>query len=402
MTAIPVVEPESNKGMDTGKEATTYPAMTATLRLTEQIRLKNRAYFAPMGIDVASDDGRATPELIDFYRNVIAGGAGMVVLGNATVDPASRLHQRGLCLYEDEHAEALRPLFELGRQHHCEVVVQLQHYGAQGSTQLTATELMSPSGIACQRMSKKDPDYKVVAMTQMDINRVKRHFVRAAGLVWQAGGRMVQLQASNGYLLSSFLSPYTNKRTDDYGGTGHKRMQMLCEVVHDIRQAYPELAISVRLGIDDGLSEQGQKPELIAPHLHRLEELGVAALTLSVSIGETFELLVDASDEARQRMASGVRLIRRYCSLPLGFAGLIDGLDSAEQARLELGVDLVGMTRALFADNDLINKSLAGQHQQIHRCRFDGNCFRDKSNPAAERVFCCVNPRYLRPDHIVY
>lgn len=379
-----------------------YSSVEQPLELSNGVVLKNRLYFAPMGIDVSHDDGMASQEFIDFYLGIISGGAGMVVLGNASVDPSTRLHKEGLCIHNQAHADALASLFAAGKKNNCQVVVQLQHYGAQGSTSLTQEPLMSPSGVACRRMKDKDKEYSVKVMSQEDIDSVKRQFVRAAGFAKKAGARLVQLQASNGYLLSSFLSPYTNQRIDKYGGSAENRMQLLIEVISEIRAHHPELGVCVRLGIDDGLGSRGQQPELIAPYIRKLEKLDIYALTLSVSIGETFSMLVDSTNEAKSRLAGGILEIRKHCTLPLGFAGLIGNLEDAVRARKELKVDFVGMTRALFADNDLINKSLAGQHESIQFCNFEGNCFRDKSNPLAKRVYCCVNPKYLRPSHITY
>tara|TARA_Y100001956_G_C4128098_1_gene191508 strand:- start:1520 stop:2674 length:1155 start_codon:yes stop_codon:yes gene_type:complete len=382
--------------------ANEYDRVIEPLALSNTMILKNRLYFAPMGIDVADKDGTASQEFIDFYLNIIAGGVGMVVLGNASIHPTTRLHEKGLCLHNETQAKALSPLFVAGKKHGCKVVVQLQHYGAQGSMSLTGKPLLSPSGIACKRMQAKEHDYQVSTMSQEDINSVKQQFVIAAGLAKQAGAELVQLQASNGYLLSSFLSPYTNQRTDKYGGSGESRFQLLLEVIQEIKASHPELGICVRLGIDDGLGEAGQRPELLSPYIRKLEASGIYALTLSVSIGETFSMLVDATEEAKIRLASGISEIRKNCTIPLGFAGLIGSLEDAVRVRNELQVDLVGMTRALFADNELINKSVSGRKSDIHFCKFDGHCFRDKSNPQAERVYCCVNPQYLRPSNINY
>ncbi|GAU04660.1 hypothetical protein BSLA_02r2439 [Burkholderia stabilis] len=106
--------------------------------------------------------------------------------------------------------------------------------------------------------------------------------------------------------------------------------------------------------------------------------------------------------ETRQLLLSGVRSIRSTVSIPIGFAGFVGSLSEIEALVADGTADLVGMTRALFADNDLILKSVAGQAHLINACRFDGNCFRDKSNPNLDRVYCCVNPNYRRPTHIKY
>lgn len=99
-------------------------------------------------------------------------------------------------------------------------------------------------------------------------------------------------------------------------------------------------------------------------------------------------------------MVDVVSTIRGFASVPVGFAGLIDGLGDAERIISSGVADFVGMGRALFADNDLIRKTLAGQESTIFRCLWDGQCSKDKFNPKYSRVYCCVNPKYLRPTKI--
>lgn len=327
----------------------------------------------------------------------------MVVLGNSSVDSATRLHRRGLCLHDERHAQDLAPLIAYGADRGCTVAVQLQHYGPQGSTQQTGVPLLGPSGLPCRRMQKADPSYRTLAMSPFDIRAARRQFTRAACLAKRAGAKLVQLQASNGYLLSSFLSPYTNKREDEYGGTPLRRARFLLEVIHDIRMATEDsLDISVRLGIDDCLGTRGQQPHLLKDVVTALSQAGVVAIMCSMSIAETFDHLIRPSAETREALVQGVRLIRSASSVPVGFAGFVGTLDQIESHLTTGTADLVGMTRALFADNELIIKSIARQDHLIHACRFDGNCFRDKNNPQLDRVYCCVNPNYRRPSQISY
>jgi len=335
------------------------------------IHLKNRVYFAPMGIDAASPDGGFSDEMLGFYQGIVDGGCGMVILGNSAIDASTRLQERGLCLYNESQAEALRPIIEYGRSNDCEIVVQLQHYGAQGGCQLTNEPVLSPSGVACRRMAKT-PGYRVKTMLISDIEAVRQQFIRAARLAKHAGARLVQLQASNGYLL---------------GGDSSRRLKLLIEVISDILNDVADLHVSVRIGIDDCVEQGGQTPDQIASVIHQLEDAGA---------------LIHKTSESEHRLHDGVRMIRNATELPLGFAGFVNDLDAAERAMDDVGVDLVGMTRALFADNDLVRKTIEGQANQINGCLYDGNCFKDKSNPSLDRVYCCVNPKYKRPASIQY
>ncbi|MGN7980287.1 oxidoreductase [Burkholderia sp. 22313] len=389
--------------MTTHVDVDRYSAALSPLRIGRMERVKNRVYFAPMGIDLADDDGSLSEPMLDFYKGMIQGGCGMVVLGNSSIDPSTRLQSRGLCLYTTRHANRIALVIAYGADHDCRVAVQLQHYGAQGNCQHTSTPLLSPSGIPCRRMQNIDPTYRVRPMDLSDIAIVRAQFVRAAGLARQAGADLVQLQASNGYLLSSFLSPYTNRRTDDYGGTPMRRARLLLEVIDDIRSATGNsLDISIRLGIDDCLGDAGQRPHLLHEVTRALEQAGVAAIMCSISIGETFDRMIHPTPETRRLLLEGVRSIRSTVSIPIGFAGFVGSLSEVETLVADGTTDLVGMTRALFADNDLIRKSVAGQAHLVDACRFDGNCFRDKGNPDLDRVYCCVNPNYRRPAHIKY
>ena len=379
-----------------------FKLVNAPLELSDRIVIKNRIYFAPMGIDMADGDGGFSCEMGEFYQGIIDGGCGMVVLGNASIHPSTQLHGRGLCLHNENHAKTLASIIKYGVAKQCPVVIQLQHYGAQGSTARTGLPVISPSGRACSRMTKNDPQYRVRQMDESDIVVVKQQFLDAAIRAQGAGATMIQLQAANGYLLSSFLSPLTNQRTDLYGGSPLRRARLLLEVVESIGTYCPGLGVLVRLGIDDCMERDGQEPRLLHEVIVALELAGVKAISCSMAIGETFHQLLGRSDQARLKLLNGVREIRDVSNIPIGFSGFVASLEEAE-LHLSDGIsDFVGMTRALFADNDLVRKSLDGNSNAVQKCLFDGNCFRDKGNPDLDRVYCCVNKKYLRPIYVQY
>lgn len=370
------------------------------LAMGTHLSLKNRLYFAPMGIDLATADGSLSEEMLTFYKHIIDGGCAMVVLGNSSIAPSTRLHARGLCLHTADNVARLAPLVEYGHQRDCPVVVQLQHYGAQGGTQISGQPLFCPSRSALAGAAGVD---SLVEMSVADIDRVCEQFAQAARRAQQAGAKMVQLQASNGYLLSSFLSPHTNHRRDAYGASPLRRARFLLEVIERIHQVTGgALDVSVRLGIDDCLGEAGQRPELLEHVVPALGEAGAAAIMCSITLKETFRYMLCANPEIQRQFVEGVSLIKSLTALPVGYAGFIGSLQEAETQLQQGHCDLIGMSRALFADNELISKSLAGREDQVNQCRFDGNCFRDKSNPQLDRVYCCVNERYKRPAHIHY
>lgn len=375
-----------------------YRHVLAPLDLSPELRLKNRIFFAPMGIDLADQAGCFTQPMLSFYQSIMGGGCAMAFLSNATVSASSRLQSAGLGLYEQRQADALKPLLKRSAEMEVPVGIQLQHYGGQGTTLLTGSALLTPSGVPCARVAKLDPNYRVRVMDEHDIAEVIEQFAHSAWLAWSSGARLVQLQASNGYLLGSFLSPATNQRTDRYGGSEENRARLLLDVIRAIRlRTDPYFMITVRLGIDDRLGPAGLRFQELNETVQALCQAGITALECSMCVGTTFNQFLVFSTAMDDYLQAGVKAIKAVSSVPVGFAGFVDGLEKAERLLADGVCDLVGMSRALFADNDLINKTLEGRSRQINRCLWDGNCFKDKSNPRFDRVYCCVNPNYPRP-----
>ncbi|KFA59210.1 hypothetical protein A9G48_08125 [Gilliamella sp. wkB18] len=378
--------------------------LLSPLHFENGISIKNRLFLSSIGLDLAKPTGECSEELINFYKKIIDGGVGMIIIGNSTVSPSSRLHERGLALYEWKHAQALKPIFEYAHQKNVLVVVQLQHYGAQGSSKHTNCPLLSPSGQFSQKMKKKFPEDKVIEMSISDIENVIEEFAHSAWLVQQAGGKAIQIQAANGYLISSFLSPYTNKRTDDYGGTPKKRALILIKIIEAIQvKTKYNLSIFIRLGIDDYFdNEEGQKPEYLEEVIHELEQLGIDGIECSMCIGETFyKFLSGYNQNSKNRIFSGASKIKSYTTkIPVGCTGLVHSILDAEEQLHKYKLDYIGMARALFADPKLLSKFF--EKREINACRFDGFCFKDKSNPKLDRVYCCVNPDYLRDSQTKY
>ena len=362
------------------------------------VTFRNRVVLASMGLDMAEDDGRMSPRLVEFYRGIMAGGAGAIVLSNASVSPNTALFPRALKLFNDDHVAALAPLMQEAAEQDVVVGVQLQHYGGQGMTHCTPTDvLLTPSGIRSALTGPIDPARRFRAMDGDDIANVVAEFAQAAARARQAGARFIQIQAANGYLLSSFLSKATNRREDAYGGSPERRARLLIEVVRAVRAAIGEDAVlGLRLGIDDRLGPAGMEPADITPVIPDLEAAGVDLFEISFCVAETFQALAQNTPEVRRLMAAQVKDFRSRARRPVGFAGFIGGL--AEGCRLiDAGViDYIPMARALLADNDLVRKEVSGREDEVHRCLWDGQCFKDRYTPNFDRVRCCVNPKYLR------
>lgn len=381
--------------MEAGRQQ--YPSLFSPLSVNG-LELPNRLFFPSMGIDMANLDGTFSDGLSEFYEGLVESGCGLVVLSNATVSPDSVHQLRGLRMYQEYHADALAGFIARSAARGVTVGVQLQHYGGQTGTRHTGKPVLTPSGVPSPSAAKRDPNYQAVAMSLDQIQEVQSQFVQAARLCARAGARFIQFQSSNGYFLSSFLSPFTNRRADGYGGDPIKRARLLLEIIGETRKAVgKEVSLGVRLQVDDCIGPEGLVAEQLAWVVPLLEQAGVDIIEASMSTAETFHALFERTPETELHLQRQVKKVKGYATVPVGFAGFIDSMETAERLVTEGVADMAGMARALFADNDLIIKSVWGQRQNIHWCQWDGKCFRDKSNPAFNRVYCCVNPKYKRP-----
>jgi 2,4-dienoyl-CoA reductase-like NADH-dependent reductase (Old Yellow Enzyme family) len=378
------------------------PPMPATqaLHFGTHAVAKNRLYFSSLGMDLCNEHGFPGPEFFAVYQSLMDGGCGFGFLGNANVDADSRYNSRGLALTTPAHTQALRPLFQAARERGFLLGVQLQHYGPQAIPSEHGI-ILSPSGIASATVLDAFPQARAVAMSHEQILRCIDQFSAAARLAQQAGASLIQIQASNGYLVSSFLSPKTNRREDEWGGSPVKRARLLLSIVEGIRKATDDkVAITVRLGMDDGLGEEGQHAGLLGDVVVALEASGVSAITCSTGISETFRFFFKNKEKALAMSREGCRYLKSFVQIPLGFTGSVKNVAQANEIIESGDADFVGFGRAMLADNHFVAKELAGRKDLVTRCRGDDFCFRDKKEPMATRVYCCVNPDYRRPEKL--
>lgn len=369
------------------------------LLLRDRPFAKNRLYFAPMGLDLCDASGTPGDEFLSQYTRFLKGGFGFGFMGNSSVDTSVGYNQRGHTLVASDQAEKLSPLFELSRHLNVPLGVQLQHYGAQGIPRTPEAPLMTPSGHISSSTRRRVPQTQARIMSEGDIWHIIALFLTSARYAVGAGCRLIQIQASNGYLISSFLSPATNTRDDEWGGTPLRRARFLVELVRKLRQVLPDdVDVTVRIGVDDGLGEDGQLPELLGDVVPAVAEAGASAIACSVGIAETFSKFFSSPDDTIACLRKAVRLLKRNTPIPMGFTGSLTSLLQAE-AILESGdADFIGFARAALANPNLVNADLSGFNPQ--QCKGDAFCFRDKREEQATRVYCCVNPSYRRPEQL--
>lgn len=193
------------------------------------IQLKNRLIRSATQEGAAKQDGHITSELIDIYKELAVGGVGATITSMIGIDENSRVFPHMVKAYSDNFIVELSELIKVSHEQDCKVIVQLVHCGAKASPD-NGNRPIAPSDIVLS------VDRTAQEMTKEDIQNVILNFALAAEACKAAGADGVQIHGAHGYLLSQFLSPFFNKRSDEYGGGTANRARIVFEVYDAIRQ----------------------------------------------------------------------------------------------------------------------------------------------------------------------
>ena len=254
--------------------------------------LKNRVVVSPMAQYKARDGYPDDWHLVHLGERA-KGGAGLVVTEMTCVSPEGRISPGCTGMYEAGHEAAWTRVVDfVHRETTAKICFQVGHSGPKGSTQLGWQEADAPleSGnwpvMAASAVPWSPRNQVPKAMDRGDMDRVLDEFVRAARMAARAGFDMIEIHAAHGYLLSSFITPLTNRREDEYGGTLDNRLRFPLEVIRAVREAWPEeRPMSVRISAHDWRGDEGITPTDAVEIARRLREAGVDIC--DVSAGQT-------------------------------------------------------------------------------------------------------------------
>jgi len=265
--------------------------MFAPFRLRD-LRLKNRVVVSPMA-QYKAVDGCPTDWHLVHYGERAKGGAGLVCIEMTCVSPEGRITPGCTGLYAPEHEAAWKRIVDfVHAESDAKICCQLGHSGGKGSTQLGWEQMDAPlpAGnwpvMAASATAWSERNQTARAMTRADMDRVREQFVAAAEMAARCGFDMLEIHCAHGYLLSSFITPLANWRTDEYGGSLANRMRYPLEIFHAMRAVWPaEKPISVRISASDWVGTDGIEPADAVAIARLLQEAGVDIC--NVSAGQT-------------------------------------------------------------------------------------------------------------------
>lgn len=365
------------------------------------VPVKNRLVMSPMGIGLAELDGSPSEDMIAFYEARAAGGAGLIIPEITRINDmngAGLLRQ--LSVTKDRHIEPLSRLAQAVHRHGSKIFIQLHHPGRETVSALIGGQpVVAPSPIPCKYVRQETR-----ALSTEEVKQIIGQFVEGAVRVQKAGCDGVELHAAHGYLLQQFLSPYTNKREDEYGGSPENRLRIVLEIIEGIRKACGEhFPVGVRLSVDEFLDQTGVTEEYI--HIQdgiqiamALEHAGIDFIDVSCGLYETGMTCVEPISFPQGWRKELIRAVKAHVSVPVIGVSAIREPEIAEQF-LEEGVeDFVSLGRAWLADEEWGRKVQEGRERELRKCISCLRCFEslNEYNAAGLPPECAVNPRLAK------
>ncbi|MEO7800920.1 MAG: NADH:flavin oxidoreductase/NADH oxidase [Ginsengibacter sp.] len=317
-----------------------------------QVTLKNRIVVSPM-CEYSSTDGFANDWHLVHLGSRAVGGAGLVLAEATAVSPEGRITPNDLGLWKDDHIEFLKRITTFIEANGAVPGIQLAHAGRKashdkpwtGGAALTnekgAWQTLAPSPIA-YKAGEPTPQ----AMTPDDISKLIADFEAAAKRAVQAGFKVIEIHAAHGYLINEFLSPVSNSRTDEYGGSFENRIRVLIEIVKTTRQAIGEESpLFVRISSTDWVEDGWNENDSIA--LARLlKTYGVDLIDCS-SGGNSHEQKIPVGPMYQVKFAE---LIKENTGILTGAVGIITTAEEAENILKQNKADLIIMARQFLRD----------------------------------------------------
>lgn len=351
------------------------------------VRIKNRIINAPMERNYATKDGAVTQMYIDHLVVKAKGGVGLIIVEATYVDPRGKGRVYQLGAYEDRLIPGLRQMVDAVHQYGAKIAPELHFGGRETQAEVTGFQPIAPSPVPCWYSGGELPR----EMTVTEIKEMVGKYAEAARRCKEAGFDLVELHGAHGYLLAQFLSAYSNKRDDEYGGTFEKRMRFPLEVVKAVRDAVEEdFPIAYRLSGDEYIDE-GLTLEETVPFAKKLEEAGVSLIDVSAGLYETAFIICQPMDVPLGCNVNLAEEIKREVNIPVSVAGRINDPVFADNILSEGRSDFISLGRALHADPEFPKKAREGRMEDICMCMACNQGCIDILGTMVP-IFCAINP----------
>lgn len=327
-------------------------------------QLRNRCIVPAMVMNLCEEDGSCTERFAAYHEAKAKGGFAMIITEDfAITNVAGKGHKYIGGLWKDEHIPGFKEYTDRLHKWGALSIVQLHHPGRQIGV-IDADTPWAPSAIPCPF----SPDMMPHEMTQAEIKLVVKQFGQAAARAKAAGFDGCELHGAHGYLIEEFMSPYSNKRTDEYGGDLCNRMRFALEIIHEVReQTGPDFIIGYKLSSDEWVSG-GLTIEDTKAYVPFLEEAGVDYFGVSVGVYRSGDQIIPSMYTEHGWIANNAKEVKSVASVPVYAIGRINDTRVANAIIKSGKADMVAMGRQSIADPETPNKAKAGCFTDIRTC----------------------------------
>jgi 2,4-dienoyl-CoA reductase-like NADH-dependent reductase (Old Yellow Enzyme family) len=332
------------------------------------LEIPNRLVRSATAERMADDTGQPLPKMVDYYRRLSRGGVGLIITGHMYVHPSGKAHEEMTGIYKDELIPHLKRLADAVHEEGGLVVVQINHAGMHVDEK-SVSDPIAPSDYIDESSGTSARE-----ITEDEIFNLVDAFGQAARRVKEAGFDGVQIHSAHGYLISQFLSPAVNKRTDKWGGDINGRTNFLKEVYKTIREQVGEgYPVIIKLGMKDGL-DGGLDLDESLQVVKLCEETGVDGIEISSGFKSSSSRKGIRRESEEAYFLPFAEQARPITTLPLILVGGMRSKKVMEQILRDGDADFISLCRPLINDPDFPNKLRLGLTEKSD-CISSNNCW---------------------------
>ncbi|MDK2586138.1 NADH:flavin oxidoreductase [Romboutsia sedimentorum] len=356
------------------------------------MNMKNRFFRSAVWENLADDKGHLTEKLKLVYENLSKGGVGTIITGYAFVRENEQPNPGMMGIYDDSFIEEYKELTDIVHTNKSNIIMQIVYGGFMTSFNVEKRTIWGPSTMKCETTGAMAKE-----MSKEEIKNLIIDFANAALRAKKAGFDGVQIHAAHGYLLSQFLSPYYNKREDEYGGDIENRGRIIFEIYEVIRELVgKDFPIFIKLNSEDGIKEGGLTREDSIYVAKKLADLGIDAIEVSGGNGAIKEVRENGLGSGRNNIAKSKQnesyfkeyatQLAKQINIPVILVGGNRHLDIMHDLLNNTDIQYFSLARPLICEPDLINKWILGDIKSP-KCVSCGKCYK------SSKESCILNDR---------
>lgn len=327
------------------------------------ITIRNRFMMAPMENGLAAKGGVVNERIIRFFEERAKNEVGIIITGSVGVSPEGRGLPTQLSIYDDRFIPGLKQLTDAIHQQGSLAGAQIYHAGRQATEAITGLQPLAPSAVPCAILGNNPRE-----MTKAEILEMKDKFVQAAKRCITAGFDMIEVHFAHGYLLHSFLSPHSNKRTDEYGGSLENRMRFPLQVLKEVAAVCEnKAAVTIRISADEFL-EDGLKFAEVITVCQAAVKAGAQAISVSAGSYDAVEYTIQPMFIKQGFLVPFSKKLKEIVDVPVIVAGRLNDAMLMETIIENEEADMLAIGRGLISDEALVVKMKKKRYEDIRYC----------------------------------